>query len=123
MTSATLDEVGQDTPGEHPAPAQSSPRAQPARRLLDSMLPILRQSLQMLGAPRLLKRQPRRLRLSETLSLGDKRFVAIVEVDGSSFLIGGGSAGVALLKQLESAPQSSPCFDRSMQLAAEKEFG
>ncbi len=42
----------------------------------------------------------RRLRVSETVSLGEKRFVSIVEVDGTSFLIGGGSASVALLTQL-----------------------
>ena len=43
----------------------------------------------------------RRMRVSETVSLGDKRFVSIVEVDGQSFLIGGGSSGVALLTSLE----------------------
>jgi flagellar biogenesis protein FliO len=42
----------------------------------------------------------KRLRVSETVSLGEKRFVALVTVEGREFLIGGGSAGVSLLAQL-----------------------
>ena len=50
------------------------------------------------------KRQ-RRLRVSETVSLGEKRFVSIVELDGQAFLIGGGTAGVSLLAELSPAPE------------------
>ena len=42
------------------------------------------------------------LRLWRAVSLGEKRFVAIVKVEGREFLIGGGAAGMALLAQLES---------------------
>lgn len=42
----------------------------------------------------------KRLRVSETISLGEKRFVAIVTVEGREFLIGGGTAGMSLLAQL-----------------------
>lgn len=42
----------------------------------------------------------KRLRVAETISLGEKRFVAIVSVEGQEFLIGGGSAGMSLLAQL-----------------------
>jgi len=45
----------------------------------------------------------RRLRVSETVSLGEKRFVALVCVEGREFLIGGGSAGVSLLSALGTA--------------------
>ncbi len=41
------------------------------------------------------------LRLTETVQLGEKRFVAIIHVDGRKFLIGGGTAGVNLLTQLD----------------------
>lgn len=41
------------------------------------------------------------LRLAETVSLGEKRFVAIIHVEGRKFLIGGGTAGVSLLTQLD----------------------
>lgn len=42
----------------------------------------------------------KRLRVAETVSLGDKRFVSIVNVEGREFLIGGGASGVTLLAQL-----------------------
>jgi hypothetical protein len=41
------------------------------------------------------------LRLAETVSLGEKRFVAIIHVEGRKFLIGGGTSGVSLLTQLD----------------------
>src|SRR4051812_22413402 len=47
----------------------------------------------------------RRLQVIETVSLGEKRFVSVVKVDGIEFLVGGGSAGVAMLSQL--APRES----------------
>jgi hypothetical protein len=45
----------------------------------------------------------KRLRVTETVSLGEKRFVSIVCVEGREFLIGGGSAGMSLLAQLTPA--------------------
>jgi hypothetical protein len=42
----------------------------------------------------------RRLKVAETVSLGEKRFVAVVEVDGLQFLLGGGATNVTLLAQL-----------------------
>jgi hypothetical protein len=47
----------------------------------------------------------KRLRLAETLSLGEKRFVALVSVEGREFLIGGCSTGVSLLAQLGGGPE------------------
>lgn len=49
----------------------------------------------------------RQLRVAETVSLGDKRFVAVVHVDGRKFLIGGGASGVSLLTQLDAAQQDA----------------
>ncbi|MGD0646728.1 MAG: flagellar biosynthetic protein FliO [Acidobacteriaceae bacterium] len=49
----------------------------------------------------------KRLHVSETISLGEKRFVAIVNVEGREFLIGGGMSGMSLLAQLGAAPRSS----------------
>lgn len=43
----------------------------------------------------------RRMRVSETVNLGEKRFVSLIEIDGVSLLIGGGSGGVQLLTQLD----------------------
>ncbi len=54
----------------------------------------------------LLTPKSRRLRVNETVSLGDKRFVSIVAVDGVDYLIGGGAASVALLTRL--GPTGAP---------------
>jgi hypothetical protein len=43
----------------------------------------------------------KKLRLVETVSLGEKRFVAIVHADGRDFLVGGGTSGVSMLAQLD----------------------
>jgi hypothetical protein len=45
----------------------------------------------------------KQLRVSETVSLGEKRFVALVDIEGQKFLIGGGASGVSLLTQLSAA--------------------
>jgi hypothetical protein len=45
----------------------------------------------------------KRLHVSETISLGEKRFVAIVAVEGREFLIGGGASGMSLLAELGTA--------------------
>jgi flagellar biogenesis protein FliO len=42
-----------------------------------------------------------RLRVAETVSLGEKRFVAVVQVDGRHFLLAGGPANIVLLAQLD----------------------
>jgi hypothetical protein len=47
----------------------------------------------------------KRLRVTENVSLGEKRFVAIVCVEGREFLVGGGAAGVSLLAHLTPAGQ------------------
>ena len=46
----------------------------------------------------------KRLRVAETVSLGEKRFVALIRVEDCEFLIGGGSSGVSLLTQLGKSP-------------------
>jgi flagellar biogenesis protein FliO len=42
-----------------------------------------------------------RLRVAETVSLGEKRFVAVVQVDGRHFLLAGGPTNIVLLAQLD----------------------
>lgn len=44
---------------------------------------------------------PKRLRLAETVSLGEKRFVAIIHAEGHKFLVGGGASNVVLLTDLD----------------------
>src|SRR5258705_13823608 len=41
------------------------------------------------------------LRVCENVSLGDKRFVAVIQVDEERFLIGGSSSSMSLLSRLQ----------------------
>jgi flagellar biogenesis protein FliO len=50
------------------------------------------------------QRRERRLRLCESVSLGEKRIVAIVQVDDQRFLIAATSQNISLLQLLGPAP-------------------
>ena len=54
------------------------------------------------------RRRPRRLRLCESLPLGERRFVAVVEFERSRFLLGGTSASLVLLARLGSGGMDEP---------------
>jgi flagellar biogenesis protein FliO len=54
-----------------------------------------------LQARQLARSGTRRLRVAETVSLGEKRFVAVVQVDGRHFLLAGGPSNIVLLAQLD----------------------
>ena len=56
----------------------------------------------------------KRLQVSENIQLGEKRFVALVTVDGREFLIGGGPTGVSLLSQWESGSQNPLPSERTL---------
>ena len=45
--------------------------------------------------------QPRQMRLVETLAIGPKRSVALLELDGQQFLVGMGADGVSTLLQIQ----------------------
>lgn len=49
-------------------------------------------------------RRDRRLRLCETLSLGEKRFLAVVEFQRQEFLVGGTGSSIVLLTRLPGEP-------------------
>jgi flagellar biogenesis protein FliO len=49
---------------------------------------------------RLRPRPEKLLRLTETLSLGERRFIAVVEFERQKFLIGGTASSVCLLARL-----------------------
>jgi flagellar biogenesis protein FliO len=56
----------------------------------------------------------KRLRLSEVVSLGDKRFVALVSVEGREFLIGGAPSGLSLLAQLGGSTENADVRPQGM---------
>jgi hypothetical protein len=49
----------------------------------------------------------KRLRVAETIQLGEKRFVSILQVDGAQFLIGGAAGNVSLLAVLNQGQTNS----------------
>ncbi len=53
----------------------------------------------------------RSLRVLETVGMGEKRFVAIVQVEEARFLIGGGSGGVSLLARLDTEREFAAILD------------
>ncbi len=53
------------------------------------------------------RKAPRRLQLCETLALGEKRFVAVIQFENQQFLVGGGPASVNLLARLGETPDFS----------------
>ena len=57
------------------------------------------------------RREPRRLRLCESLPLGERRFVAVVEFDEARFLVGGTPSSLVLLSRLEDAEASNQAED------------
>ncbi len=50
---------------------------------------------------RLSRRAPKGLRLCESLPLGERRFVAVVEFEKARFLVGGTPSSLVLLSRLE----------------------
>ena len=63
------------------------------------------------------RRSAHRLRLSETLSLGEKRFLAVVQFQQQEFLVGGTGSSIALLAKLN-GPDASDKHDDALQVGA-----
>lgn len=120
VTEPSWDRIGKYT-RELPRTAWQPPHhaARPS-----ALSKALRQGWQWLrkeGNLRLLQAKQRRLRVSETVQLGDKRFVSIVEVDGRSFLIGGSTSNVVLLTKLDENPAATSTFETMLGQALRKE--
>jgi flagellar biogenesis protein FliO len=54
-----------------------------------------------------LRREPRRLRLCDTLALGNRGFVAVIRYEDQNFLIGGTNNSLVLLAQLSAKGPSA----------------
>ena len=61
-------------------------------------------------------RPQRQLRLRETLALGEKRFLAVVEYGGLRFLVGGTASALSLLAEL---PGDAVAVDARVTVSAE----
>jgi hypothetical protein len=68
------------------------------------------------------RRVNKRLQVQESVSLGEKRFVAIVQVDGQQFLLGGAPNSVSLLAQLngdQAEHHEAPAFAEALKRQCE----
>lgn len=81
--------------------AATSSRASGSSHSLGSVLAFVSRWMRSSSRALLAGRAARRLRVSETVSLGEKRFVSILCVDGEQFLVGGSSSNVVLLAKLD----------------------
>jgi flagellar biogenesis protein FliO len=62
----------------------------------------------------------RRLRVAEIVSLGEKRFVAVVQVDGRHFLLAGGPANIVLLAQLDAKDAFEDVLKKTLTVPGKK---
>jgi flagellar biogenesis protein FliO len=53
------------------------------------------------------RRIPHQLRLCESLSLGEKRLIAVIQYEGQRFLVGAGAQSVNLLSRLDTSADFS----------------
>lgn len=82
--------------------------------LLERVLHLLIAASRHLAGRLRTQRDAKAMRLCETISLGEKRFLAIVQVDEERILIGGSASAVALLTRLpETKPFSAVLLERS----------
>ena len=69
-------------------------------RTFQNAIGLLSRAWRWIQARRRSRTSTRRLQVDASVSLGEKRFVAVIQVDGLQFLIGGGATNVALLAKL-----------------------
>ena len=81
-----------------------------SRSMIDVLHSVFKHFLS-LGRKISMQRHKNNIHLCETLSLGDKRFLAVVLVEQQKFLVGGAGNSVALLAKLPSRPFSGQLQD------------
>ena len=90
--------VAQATAPEGSTPARSAIAVSELMRKLGQRANMTFRWLQEKGAT---KFASRRMRVAETVALGEKRFVSILQVDGQQFLIGSATGQITLLAVLD----------------------
>jgi flagellar biogenesis protein FliO len=58
------------------------------------------------------KQARKNLKVCENVSLGEKRFVAVIQIDDERFLIGGSSSSVSLLTRLQEGKSFAANLER-----------
>jgi flagellar biogenesis protein FliO len=93
--------------------ANSTPavKSQPPLQLL---LERVLSAWKWLAHKRSLQLAAKRLRVAETIQLGEKRFVSILQVDGAQYLIGGAAGNVQLLAVLDKTQDAQSILRESL---------
>lgn len=89
---------------ESRSPEMRSPHL--ARRIATSLFGALR-NIQ-IGRP------TKRLKIRENIALGEKRFLAIVQVDEKEFLVGGSNTTISMLGQMSDSPSFAETFRQQL---------
>ena len=81
---------------------------------------LLTRAWEWIRTRQLARTSARRLQVTSTVSLGEKRFIAVVQVDGLQFLVGGGASNVALLAQLDKKESFDNVLEESVAITAKQ---
>jgi flagellar biosynthetic protein FliO len=108
-------EDGKPTPGQAPESAPSGLRAFGSLVLVLGLAGGSLWALRKYGRGRLPGGGGGKLRVEETLALGDRRFVSILEAEGERFLIGLTPQGISLISRLDPGDRGEPdSFDEAL---------
>lgn len=102
MQPAEIQPAGMIEPQPEELPQASQPQSE---NLVSQLTAWLRNQF-------VTRQSRKRLRVCETVSLGEKRFVAVIQVDGEQFLVGGAANSVATLARLEPQQDFSDVLKR-----------
>jgi flagellar biosynthetic protein FliO len=109
-------EDGKPTPGQAPEAPPSGLRAFGSLLLVLGLAGGSLWALRKYGRGRLPGSGGGKLRVEETLALGDRRFVSILEAEGERFLIGLTPQGITLLSRLDPGDRGEPeTFDAALE--------
>ncbi len=92
----------------------SVPAEKESLQTFETSAGMLSRAWRWLRTRQLARSSSRRLQVAETVSLGEKRFVAVVQVDGRHFLLAGGPANIALLAQLNETEPFEDVLKKTM---------
>ena len=103
----------------HPQPFEvpSAPQLQAPLQVSNSLISTV---WRWIKSKQFTRSSTKRLQVTSSVSLGEKRFVAVVQVDGRQFLVGGGATNVSLLAQLDSKESFGEVLEQTASVAEKK---